>query len=367
MAMAGFYNRPFPGSPDNVCCFMCNKNLDGWEASDEAWMEHVKHAAHCPLVRLDIEGSRLSTFTIDNWPHFHNPSLNADKMARAGFFYWPKLLPSKSECDDTSVCFQCGLALDGWDADDDPRHEHAKRRPECPYIRSNVAIRPCSFEFLLASKPDQNAVRHISARPQQKPTDKTFQLPTVAKKPPKASRKGSIAPKSVDYEGTSKAPVVNDYGGTLIAPTGSGYGETLVVPVVCDDKKQSIAPVVREERKASIAPVGRNERKTSIAPSVRNTRKSSILLPADDDKKASVVKSMVESTPKQSRNSVVKKAKVSTDSMLLTGFESIMTTTDLDKSLESFLGHLVSSKLSQYDRRTELLLSQLNGEAIKDL
>jgi hypothetical protein len=99
-------------------------------------------------------------------------------MSRAGFFYWPKLIPTK-QVDDTGICFQCGLALDGWEAGDDPRIEHAKRRPECPFVKNSVAIRPCSFEFLLANKPDLNAVTHISARPQVKPTDKKFQLPTA--------------------------------------------------------------------------------------------------------------------------------------------------------------------------------------------
>lgn len=40
-------------------------------------------------------------------------------MAKAGFFFWPKL---ESE-DDTAVCVQCGLALDGWEPNDDPRYQ----------------------------------------------------------------------------------------------------------------------------------------------------------------------------------------------------------------------------------------------------
>ena len=65
--------------------------------------------------------------------------------------------------DDTAVCFQCGLALDGWEEGDDPHLEHAKRRPECPFVKKGVALHPCSFEFLLGSKPDTNAIRHISS------------------------------------------------------------------------------------------------------------------------------------------------------------------------------------------------------------
>lgn len=79
--MAGFYSRPFPGSEDNVACFVCNKNLDGWEAKDEAWAEHVKHAPSCPLVRLDVEANRALTFAPEVWPHAGGPSLSADKVS----------------------------------------------------------------------------------------------------------------------------------------------------------------------------------------------------------------------------------------------------------------------------------------------
>ena len=54
MAMAGFYCRKLVGSEDNVCCFMCGKNLDGWDPTDEAWREHCSHAPQCPLATLGI-------------------------------------------------------------------------------------------------------------------------------------------------------------------------------------------------------------------------------------------------------------------------------------------------------------------------
>ena len=143
-----------------MACYLCNKNLDGWEATDDAWQEHTKHAAQCPLVRLDTTGGRQATFS-NSWPH--GATLSPTNMVRAGFFYWPKLQPSKGYVDDTCVCFQCGLALDGWEEGDDPQVEHSKRRPGCPFISKGVALHPCSFEFILGSKPDTNAVTHISA------------------------------------------------------------------------------------------------------------------------------------------------------------------------------------------------------------
>lgn len=172
--------------------------MDGWEPNDEAWDEHTRHASNCPLVRLDTEHGRRLTFLIVNsdserseankcrhwWPH--NGTLAPERMARAGFFFWPKL-QSKGHrdgiiTDDTAICFQCGLALDGWEVEDDPHYEHARRRPECPFILKGVALHPCSYEFLLASKPDITAVTHISAANQTKNKAKPAnEIPTFNK------------------------------------------------------------------------------------------------------------------------------------------------------------------------------------------
>lgn len=92
--------------------------------------------------------------------------------------------------DDTAVCFQCGLALDGWEEGDDPHNEHAKRRPDCPFVKKGIALHPCSFEFLLGSKPDINAIRHISSSSavatKDASTDK-FKLPPPRKETKKVA------------------------------------------------------------------------------------------------------------------------------------------------------------------------------------
>jgi len=171
LAQAGFYARPLHGSRDNVCCFLCEKNLDGWEPTDDAWDEHARHSPACPLVTLDVEASRVASFSHANacreslggapaWPHASIPGLAPERMARAGFFYYPRTVRG---ADDTAVCFQCGLALDGWEPADEPRAEHVRRRPECPFVRGAVTVRPCSFECFLASRPDVHAVKHVSA------------------------------------------------------------------------------------------------------------------------------------------------------------------------------------------------------------
>lgn len=117
MANAGFYAKPIDGSVDNACCGYCRKNLDGWEETDIPWEEHKSHSPACPLVCLDDPQSRELTFTMGSWKH--SGSISASNMSKAGFFYWPKL--EDIDEDDTAVCVQCGLALDGWEPNDDPR------------------------------------------------------------------------------------------------------------------------------------------------------------------------------------------------------------------------------------------------------
>lgn len=53
MAKAGFY---FIGNmdkdDDSAVCFVCGKTLDGWENTDEPWIEHKKHSANCKFVQM---------------------------------------------------------------------------------------------------------------------------------------------------------------------------------------------------------------------------------------------------------------------------------------------------------------------------
>ncbi|KAJ5291964.1 hypothetical protein N7478_001215 [Penicillium angulare] len=57
------------------------------------------------------------------WPH-SKPS--PAELAHAGFFY----KPYESNPDNTT-CFECGRALDGWEAEDNPVTEHLKHSPGC--------------------------------------------------------------------------------------------------------------------------------------------------------------------------------------------------------------------------------------------
>lgn len=86
LATAGFYFEPTPDNIDNVVCFLCNKNMDGWEDGDDPLREHIKHSSQCgwavaTAVQVELEGyvgldpldpdmvaARVATFA-GRWPY----------------------------------------------------------------------------------------------------------------------------------------------------------------------------------------------------------------------------------------------------------------------------------------------------------
>jgi len=52
MAEAGFYSLGSKSEPDLAKCYVCFKELDGWEKDDDPWSEHKKHAPQCAFVLL---------------------------------------------------------------------------------------------------------------------------------------------------------------------------------------------------------------------------------------------------------------------------------------------------------------------------
>lgn len=52
---AGFYNVSTKESPDSVKCFVCGKELDGWEKGDDPWKEHIKRGEKCLFVQLRVK------------------------------------------------------------------------------------------------------------------------------------------------------------------------------------------------------------------------------------------------------------------------------------------------------------------------
>ncbi|TDL24666.1 BIR-domain-containing protein [Rickenella mellea] len=170
LAEAGFYFNPSKEDPDNVTCFMCEKELGGWESEDDPFDIHSRKCPKCPWVvarcslandfdsdgnysttdakRLPtskiMEKARLDTFRVNEklWPHDSTKSHGATskKMASAGFVYTPQV-----SGDDTATCYYCDLALSGWDKGDDPMEEHRKRESRsgkpCPFFHAQLQSR----------------------------------------------------------------------------------------------------------------------------------------------------------------------------------------------------------------------------------
>ena len=150
LAKAGFYYKPNKGK-DNVECFCCGRQLDGWEEDDDALVEHLKHGSDCAwavLMSIEQEGAydtsnmedptsgrveeaRRSTFEIMAWPHEGKRgwTCKTDKMVEAGWHFAPN-----TECEDYTSCVYCRLSLDGWEPKDDPFEEHHRRSPDCPFF-----------------------------------------------------------------------------------------------------------------------------------------------------------------------------------------------------------------------------------------
>nr|XP_009857913.1 baculoviral IAP repeat-containing protein 5-like [Ciona intestinalis] len=62
MAATGFF-RPNPESePDLARCFMCKKEMEGWEPNDDPHDEHRMHSSKCPF--LHDKGKDLLDITI---------------------------------------------------------------------------------------------------------------------------------------------------------------------------------------------------------------------------------------------------------------------------------------------------------------
>ena len=150
LAAAGFIFAPSADEFDNVRCFICDKQLDGWTAEDEPLKEHLNHSKSCAWALTKSAGdvasfmargedirwdpncvgmvrAREGTFR-GVWPHESKRGWigKVKKMAKAGFHYTPT-----PESDDMVTCVYCGLGLDGWEPKDDPVKEHKKRTPDC--------------------------------------------------------------------------------------------------------------------------------------------------------------------------------------------------------------------------------------------
>ncbi|KAF4078000.1 hypothetical protein AMELA_G00194390 [Ameiurus melas] len=71
---------------------------------------------------------RLQTF--EDWPFREDCQCTPEQMAKAGFVH----CPSENE-PDVACCFYCLKELEGWEPEDIPWFEHAKRSPDCGFLQ----------------------------------------------------------------------------------------------------------------------------------------------------------------------------------------------------------------------------------------
>ena len=136
IAKAGFLYRPQSTGSDNVVCYLCARQLDGWEEEDDPVQEHLKHSPECGWAMLmaiaqdgkyDIDGmedptdasiteARRATFAA-GWPHEAKRGwvCKTERMVEAGWHFAPT-----EECEDFVSCAYCKLSLDGWEPKDNP-------------------------------------------------------------------------------------------------------------------------------------------------------------------------------------------------------------------------------------------------------
>ncbi|KAH0629391.1 hypothetical protein JD844_011442 [Phrynosoma platyrhinos] len=60
MAEAGFIHCPTENAPDVAQCFICFKELEGWEPEDDPMEEHRKHSPKCAFLALQKDIADLT-------------------------------------------------------------------------------------------------------------------------------------------------------------------------------------------------------------------------------------------------------------------------------------------------------------------
>ena len=76
---------------------------------------------------------RLVTFGEHGWPHGEDHYATPTLLALNGFYYEPL-----GEQRDRCVCYHCGVALVGWEAEDEPSAEHRLHSPSCPLASDGI-------------------------------------------------------------------------------------------------------------------------------------------------------------------------------------------------------------------------------------
>ncbi|KAF9700066.1 hypothetical protein EKO04_001516 [Ascochyta lentis] len=211
LAFAGFVWKPTTASPDNVQCFSCHCQLDGWEANDVPAYEHLTHSPSCGFavvtcIRLRtgdpgrseedpicdaMMQARRDTFG-DAWPLDSNAGFpSIEQLVEAGWYYDPTL-----DTPDGATCAYCSLSLDAWDAGDDPMEEHRRRAPDCLFFALkdlyHPAPRPATKKGKRASTRTSTASTASKTRGKKRASEQIDDsLASVSEKPTRGKKRAS--------------------------------------------------------------------------------------------------------------------------------------------------------------------------------
>lgn len=243
LAYAGFVWKPTSASPDNVQCWACTCQLDGWEEADVPAFEHLTHSPNCGFaivtnIRLRhgdpgrteddptsdaMVKARADTFG-DAWPldvAAGYPSVG--QLATAGWFYDPA-----DGTPDGVTCPYCHLSLDAWDAGDDPMEEHRRRATDCLFFSLSELYHPASepepkpAKTKRATKTKRASTRSsisssTSTTTKSKRAARTSNVSissTATKKSTRGKKRGSEA-----IDTTQMSEIQTDVESVVIAPT----------------------------------------------------------------------------------------------------------------------------------------------------
>ncbi|EIW71190.1 hypothetical protein TREMEDRAFT_73216 [Tremella mesenterica DSM 1558] len=298
LAEAGFYHTPgsSPASLDTVRCFLCACELGGWEKADDAFEEHVKRqgCAWADIVcqgKLDTargrerddystpqdlpssaESAKVRQKTYEKgWPHKQRAGWipTPKNLSKAGFVFYPS-----SDAQDCCLCPLCDLAIDGWEASDDPMEVHQRKSSECRFFTAVLHEQPdlpitndqpqsqsqSQSQIKPSSQPQTRSVSQPRSQPLSQ-TSRRTRAPTISEPPESQS--------VIDEDTQSDAPKKGRKPRATSTKPRPARGRKKV--------EEQIEEVVEEEAIAAVTQLSQNveptnpKSKKGKQPKVRNT------------------------------------------------------------------------------------------------
>jgi hypothetical protein len=278
LAYSGFVWRPTPASPDNVQCWACNCQLDGWEEEDVPAYEHLTHSPSCGFavvtaIRLrhgdpgrteedptsDVMiTARQETFG-PLWPLDPDagyPSIQ--QLAAAGWFYDPA-----GDTPDGVSCPYCHLSLDAWDAGDDPLEEHRRRAPDCLFFALNELYHPTKPVAKAKRGPKSKRVSNSSS------TISSTASTAPAKRGPKTKRVSDSS--TISSTASIIAPEKKTRASTVSNATSTTGAKKKTRTSTVSNATSTVAPKKRTTRASTVS-----NATSTVAPKKKTTRASTV-------------------------------------------------------------------------------------------